>query len=85
MKNVKNGKITIYYLMVFFYWMSLYFYPPQLSVYSGLLGASSSMTGIILGSYGFSQMLLRVPLGLLSDKLRKRKLFSPPKPAVLSN
>jgi MFS family permease len=33
------------------------------------------MIGIIIGSYGFVQMLLRVPLGMLSDKLGTRKLF----------
>jgi len=39
------------------------------------LGISFSMIGLIGGSYGFSQMLLRIPLGVLSDKLGKRKLF----------
>jgi len=39
------------------------------------LGISFTMIGLIGGSYGFSQMLLRVPLGVLSDKLGKRKVF----------
>jgi len=39
------------------------------------MGISFTMIGIIGGSYGFSQMVLRVPLGILSDKLGKRKLF----------
>jgi MFS family permease len=39
------------------------------------LGTSFSMIGVIGGSYGFSQMLLRIPLGVLSDRLGKRKFF----------
>ena len=39
------------------------------------LGVSFSMIGLIGGSYGFSQMLLRLPLGVLSDRLGKRKPF----------
>ena len=39
------------------------------------LGISFTMIGLISGSYGFSQMLMRVPLGVISDKLGKRKVF----------
>jgi len=39
------------------------------------LGISFTMIGLIGGSYGFSQMVLRIPLGILSDRLGKRKLF----------
>jgi len=33
------------------------------------------MIGIIIGFYGFAQMLLRILLGVLSDKINKRKIF----------
>ena len=33
------------------------------------------MIGLITGSYGFTQFLLRVPLGIWSDKVGKRKVF----------
>ena len=33
------------------------------------------MIGIILGSYGFTQTMVRVPLGIISDKFKKRKIF----------
>jgi len=33
------------------------------------------MMGIVLGSYGFMQILIRFPLGILSDRLRRRKPF----------
>lgn len=71
----KKPKILLFCIMVMFFWMSMYTYQPQLTVYSGMLGAGSAMTGSILSSYGLVQMLLRVPVGLLSDRLRKRKIF----------
>ena len=39
------------------------------------MGASSSMVGIIIGSYGFTQLLLRIPIGVVSDALGRRKVF----------
>lgn len=33
------------------------------------------MIGLIVGSYGFTQFLLRIPLGIWSDKIQKRKPF----------
>ena len=53
----------------------MYTYQPQLSVYCEVLGAGAAMTGTILSSYGFVQMLCRIPVGLLSDFLRRRKVF----------
>ena len=38
-------------------------------------GASHGFAGIIIGSYGFTQMLLRIPLGIVSDRLNRRKIF----------
>lgn len=57
------------------YWFSLYTYVPILSPYGKSLGATGSMIGIILGSYGLTQTIVRIPLGILSDKLKKRKIF----------
>ena len=61
---------------VFFFWFSVYTYPSFLSAYvTDKLHASEFMTGLIIGSYGFTQMILRIPLGIFSDMLKKRKLF----------
>ena len=64
-----------YYLGTFFYWAALYVYVPILSVYTESLGASFTMVGMVVGAYGFVQMLLRIPLGIWSDQLGRRKLF----------
>jgi MFS family permease len=33
------------------------------------------MIGVIVGSYGITQLLLRIPLGIISDRYDRRKLF----------
>ena len=33
------------------------------------------MVGLVVGSYGLIQMLLRIPLGIWSDRIGKRKVF----------
>lgn len=61
--------------VVFCFWFSLYTYPSILTPYLESLDASHSFAGIVVGSYGFTQMLLRLPAGVLSDKLRRKKIF----------
>ena len=63
-------------LTVFFFWFSVYTYPSFLTSWAvNGLGATQSMAGMIVGSYGLTQMLLRIPLGIWSDLLKKRKPF----------
>lgn len=48
---------------------------PILSPYAERLGSSLRVVGLIVGSYGFMQFILRIPLGIWSDKIRRRKPF----------
>ena len=57
------------------FWFSMYTYVPILAPYAQSLGASYDMTGMIIGAYGLSQLLLRIPLGILSDASGTRKFF----------
>jgi len=57
------------------FWFSLYTYPSIFSPYLKELKISTGAIGIILGSYGLSQVLFRIPIGIFSDKLRDRKSF----------
>lgn len=59
----------------FLYWASLYLYVPILPVYTQLLGGSLSMVGIVVASYAIPQLLLRIPIGIWSDALGRRKPF----------
>jgi len=61
---------------IFLFWFSVYTYPSFLSSYAEhTLKAGSVMVGLIVGSYGFTQMVIRIPLGIFSDIIKKRKLF----------
>lgn len=69
------NKKTVFCLVTALFWCSLYAYVPQLGSFAKNLGASYRMIGFIAGSYGISQTLLRIPLGIASDILGKRKIF----------
>ena len=62
-------------LSIWLYWFSLSTYISILPTYSRDLGAGYQMIGVILGSFGLTQVLLRLPLGIISDRLERRKLF----------
>ena len=62
-------------LSIWLYWFSLSTYIPILPTYAKDLGASYQMIGVILGSFGLTQVLLRLPLGIISDRLERRKVF----------
>jgi MFS family permease len=59
----------------FLYWLALYFYVPVLAVYAQTMGASLSVVGLMLSAYGVMQLLLRIPTGVASDALGRRKPF----------
>ena len=62
-------------LAFFCFWASLYIYMPTFPVYAEGLGASLTMVGLIIASYGFVQFALRIPIGYLSDKRGSRLPF----------
>jgi len=53
----------------------MYTYVPTLAPYAQSLGASYFMVGLIVGSYGFIQLLARIPIGVYSDAWGNRKIF----------
>ena len=71
-ENLTRGIIIA---MTFFFWLSAYPYVPIISAYARDLGADATMIGLIGGAYGLSMMLLRLPVGILSDRLGRRKIF----------
>ncbi len=73
--RVPRFSIFLFCLGNFFFWAALYIYMPILSIYSRHLGASMTLAGLVVGAYGFTQLLLRIPLGILSDRWGRRKPF----------
>lgn len=57
------------------YWATLYIYVPILSPYLQDRGLSMGWIGLILGSYGLTQVITRLPLGMYSDVMSRRKPF----------
>lgn len=73
MENRKQK--VLFFIAVGLLWFSLYAYSPILSTYCTDLGASYTLAGTILSSYGFVQLVLRIPTGMLADYTGKRKLI----------
>ena len=72
-KNSYN--IILFYIVNALFWFSLYAYVPIFPAYVESKGVSYSLLGLIIGSYGFAQMILRIPIGIGSDRIKKRKIF----------
>ncbi len=72
--GIKKQRLLLY-IATCFMWFSLYVYVPILSPYAKSMGASYTLVGAILSSYGLIQLCMRIPFGVLSDVLSKRKLF----------
>lgn len=72
----KLGSSRFFFLIiVFMFWFSSYIYVPVLSPYVEHLGASYFMVGTVLGIYGLMQILFRIPIGIGSDYLNRRRPF----------
>lgn len=57
------------------YWISLYLYVPILAPYAEHQGGTLDLVGLVIAAYGVAQLLLRLPLGLMSDRLGRRRPF----------
>lgn len=66
---------TLFILITFIYWFTLYIYVPVFVSYLDFLGGTYTLVGFIVGSYGIMQILLRLPVGVVSDRLQIRKPF----------
>lgn len=71
--NIKDH--IAFFVVTILYWTTLYIYVPVLTPYLEGRGLSLQLIGFVLGSYGLVQIILRIPIGLASDKLRLRKPF----------
>jgi len=70
-----NNRLPLFYLVTVLFWFSLYAYVPYITPYTEELGVNLRLNGLIVSAYGFWQMIVRFPLGIFSDRLRKRKIF----------
>jgi MFS family permease len=68
--------IVLFFFATVSFWTSMYVYMPVMAVHAEVnLGASMGLVGTLVGAYGFSQLVLRIPLGIWSDRIGVRKPF----------
>jgi DHA1 family multidrug resistance protein-like MFS transporter len=65
--------ILLSLISVGLYWISLYLYVPTLPVYAQSKTTNLALVGTVLAQYGLWQALIRLPLGIFSDWLGRRK------------
>jgi MFS family permease len=58
-----------------FFWFAQYVYVPFLTPYLFTLSMTATTVGLIIGAYGVTQLILRIPLGITVDIVRNHKLF----------
>ena len=75
MDNNLTRQKNLLLVIVTLFWFAQYVYVPFQTPYLLTMQVSSSMVGIIMGVYGFSQMALRMPVGVMADLNGRHKLF----------
>src|SRR5512143_2058599 len=72
-KPASRRNVVLFAIGILCYWAAMYVYVPIFSVYAETLGARMSVVGLAVGAYGLTQMLTRVPVGIWSDAMGKRR------------
>jgi MFS family permease len=67
--------VGIYLVVTFLYFASLYLYMPTLPTYVASKTGNLALVGVILAQFGLWQAIIRLPLGIATDWLGRRKLF----------
>ncbi|NTV73284.1 MAG: MFS transporter [Holophaga sp.] len=73
MSDPRAKKALLCTITVFF-WFAQYVYIPFLTPYLLTLAISATLVGVIIGAYGLTQLLLRIPLGITVDLIRNHKI-----------
>jgi len=60
---------------VFLFWFSHYVYLPTLPQYVLLKTGTLTQVGIVLAMYGLWQAVVRLPIGIVTDRIGRRKTF----------
>jgi MFS family permease len=61
--------------IAFLYWLALYLYVPTLPIYIQTKTSNLALVGTVLSMYGLWQLFSRMPVGIASDWLGRRKPF----------
>lgn len=75
MKQKVNTQNMILLAIVALFWFAQYVYIPYQTTYLTAAGAAGNVVGIVVGAYGISQLVLRLPAGVCADRLGRHKTF----------
>lgn len=73
-KFTKKQEIN-FFVIISLFWFAQYVYIPYQTTFLTWRGITGSFIGIIIGAYGISQMLFRLPMGILADSVGRHKYF----------
>lgn len=73
MKTKKNRGLLL--VCVALFWAAQHIFTPYQTPYMTALGILADTAGLIVGAYGFTQMLLRFPIGINADRKARHKPF----------
>ncbi|MBQ3879560.1 MAG: MFS transporter, partial [Oscillospiraceae bacterium] len=62
-----KAKQFLFLVAVALFWFSQYVYTSYFTPYMSSLGIAASLAGTIVGAYGFTQLVLRIPFGVAAD------------------
>ncbi len=68
-------KSFLFLVAVALFWFSQYVYTSYFTPYMSSLGIVSSLAGTIVGAYGFTQLILRIPFGIIADYFKNHRMF----------
>ncbi|MBP2651267.1 MAG: arabinose efflux permease family protein [Firmicutes bacterium] len=74
MATVQNKRILLGTITMLF-WFTQFIYIPFLTPYLLSLAIPATIVGIIIGAYGFTQMVLKLPFGITCDIVKNHKYF----------
>ena len=63
----------IYFAIISLFWFSQYVHIPFQTPYLQGIGVSAGTIGVIVGAYGITQVILRLPVGVFADKAGRHK------------
>lgn len=62
-------------VIVVLFWFAQYIYIPFQTPFLTAIGVSAGFIGVIVGAYGVSQMIMRLPVGLMADHVGRHRGF----------
>jgi MFS family permease len=74
-KSITKSQEILFLALVSLFWFAQYVYMPHQTTYLTAYGIAGNLIGVIIGAYGVSQLMFRLPLGVMADTVGKHKLF----------